>query len=168
MSVSGLNIDYNGWLDKDNQKPKIASGKINTARMKFGGLNANGLNDTHGINTKISQVIEDYLSYEATYLQKSSFKSLSKLGKTKMSAVFSMKRNMPNGILVSEITLNAANITLSQVNIVTCDAIGWIADGSVYKLSARVSGDNIKIYNTSGQTITYGVGINVEVESYLC
>ena len=71
--------DFNNWLDKNNRKPKIASGKINTARMKFGGLNENGLNDVHGINLKKSQEINDYLSYDSTYLNKDSFKSLSQL-----------------------------------------------------------------------------------------
>lgn len=168
LNVTGMNVDFNNWLDKNNRKPKIASGKINTARMKFGGLNENGLNDVHGINLKKSQEINDYLSYDSTYLNKDSFKSFSQLGKTKMVAVFSLKRQVSSGVLISEITLKPTNITLSEVNIVTCDAIGWIADGTVYKLSARVSGDKIKIYNTSGQTITHGVEINVEVESYLC
>ncbi|UXD81224.1 hypothetical protein D2544_025 [Lactococcus phage D2544] len=164
----GMNLDFNGWLDKNSQRPKIASGKIDTERMKFGGLNANGLDDNHGINLKKSQEINDYLSYDSTYLNKDSFKSLSQLGKTKMFVSFSLKKQVSSGVLISEITLKPTNITLSEVNIVTCDAIGWIADGTVYKLSARVSGDKIKIYNTSGQTITHGVEINVEVESYLC
>ena len=168
LTVTGLNLDFNGWTDKNSQQPKIASGKIDTSRMKFAGLNANGLNDTHGINIKISQDINKYLSYDATYLQHWGFKSLSQLGKTKMFAGFSLSKQVPSGVLISEITLNPDKITLSDVNIVTCDAIGWLANSTVLKLSASVSGNKIKIYNTTGQTITHGVEINIEVDSYLC
>ncbi len=168
LNVTGMNVDFNGWLDKNNKKPKIASGKINILRMKFSGLNQNGLSDVHSINLKTSQVINDYLIHDSTSLTPYRFKSFSQLGKTKMIAAFSLKSQAPSGVLISEITLNPTNITLSDVNIVTCEAIGFIADGTVYKLSASVSDDKIKIYNTSGKTITNSIEINVEVESYLC
>lgn len=168
LTVMGLNIDFNGWLDKNNQKPTLASGKIDTSRMKFAGLNSNGFNDNHKINLQSSQVINNYLSYDTTYLQHYGFNSLSQLGKTKMYAGFSLKAQVPSGVLISEITLNPNKIILSDVNIITCDAIGWLANSTALKLSASVSGNKIKIFNTSGQTITNGIEINIEVDSILC
>lgn len=168
LTVMGINLDFNDWTDKNSQQPKIASGKIDTSRMKFSGLNSNGFYDNHHINLQSSQVIDDYLSYDATYLQPNGFKSLSQLGKTKMVATFSLRAQVPIGVLISEIKLNPNNIVLSDLNIVTCDAIGWSEGDTVYKLSARVSGNKIRIYNTSGQAITYGVEINIAVDSYLC
>lgn len=170
LTVTGINLDFNNWLDKNNQKPKIASGKIDTTRMKFVGLNDNGFDDDHSINIKKSQDIEEYLSYDGTYLQNRvlGFKSLSQLGKTKMFASFSLKKQVLNGELISEIALNPDKIMLSDVHIITCDAIGWLENSPTPKLSTSVSGNKIKIYNTTGQTITYGVDINIEVDSYLC
>jgi hypothetical protein len=168
LNVIGMNIDFNGWSDKNNQQPKLASGKIDLSRMKFSGLNENGLSDVHSINLKTSHVINDYLIHDSTTLAPYRFKAFSQLGKTKMVAEFSLKSQAPSGVLISEITLNPTNITLSEVNFVTCDAIGFIADGSVYKLTARAYDDKIRIYNTSGKTITNSIEINVEVESYLC